>query len=107
MRGVMSTAFKAGERSSTRDVRGLARHAWRVPTSASKVHPVAVVAEYVEDPIGLQCPDSCHEIKSSPTALCLPADFSRCEWEGNQPVPTLAESYRAIRSGRRTQAAGA
>ena len=32
-----------------------------MPASASKVHPVAVVAEHVEDPIGRQGPRSSHE----------------------------------------------
>ena len=64
----MSRAFGAGHVRYPID-KGLARRARRGTLSASKVHPVAMVAEHVEDPVGLQRPRSCHEIKGNAGGL--------------------------------------
>ena len=44
----------------------MARRRSAVAASASKVHPVAVVAKDVEGPVGRQRPRSCHEAKHNP-----------------------------------------
>jgi hypothetical protein len=58
----MRTAFGAGH-GRCPGGGGLARRVGALAASASKVHPVAVVAEHVEDPVGRQRRHNYHGAK--------------------------------------------
>jgi hypothetical protein len=65
----MSTAFGAGHRVVPEGQGRGAPRCGAVGASASKVHPVAVIAEHVEGPIGRQRRRSAHAVKNRPGSV--------------------------------------